>query len=968
MPLAYAALLLVFVSALHAAEAPAPVPVKDAAAAIALPNGFRATLFAGEPHVVQPIAMATDARGRLWAVECLSYPDWTTNKTGEDRVIILEDRDGDGEFDERKVFWDQGRNLSGIALGFGGVWLCSLPELIFIPDANYDDQPDGDPEVLLDGWDLGSQHNVFNSLTWGPDGWLYGCNGILAKSHVGAPGTPKEKRTPINCGVWRFHPRKHIFEVVAHGTTNPWGIAFNEAGQMFVANCVIKHLFHIIPGARYERMFGQDFNPYAFELIPSIADHIHWAGGFWNTEGVDHPQNDLFGGGHAHSGAMIYLGDAFPERFRDQFLTINIHGRRVNQDRLERHGSGYIARHSEDLLRVNDGWFRGVSVIPAHDGGIYISDWSDAGECHDYEDIHRDNGRIYKITFGNSRFPRVDLRAIRDADLVRNLSEKNGWLVNQSRLILQERGTNLAAQARLSLWGRRSLQAVWTLHALGQLNHDRYQTLLQHRDELIRGWAVQLALEESSANAVLNASLSSMASGERSPFVRLYLASALQRVPPDVRVRIASGLVRHAEDETDQNIPLIIWYGIEPVVAENESAALALLGQAEIPRIRNFIARRLALAEKLNGLSDFLAGAKPAAQADVIRGMFAALNGRRNLPAPREWPTASARLKGHPEPEIQERALQLSLIFGDTNAVAEMRRVALDPRADDAARARALESLVHARAPGADALVRSSLDDPVLRPAAIRGAAAYEDSQAAAKIAARYKDLSTEEKAEAINTLASRASFAAVLLDAVKRGDVPARDITPFSARQIQAYRDPRLDALLRELGSVRGISSDKKELIANYKRLLTPAALEHANLSRGRAVFERACASCHTLFGQGGKLAPELTGSQRSNLDYILENVVEPNAVVWDQYRAAYFETADDRLVSGVVASENESTVTIQTQTGVVTLPRQEIVSRRNSTLSMMPEGLFEMLEEQEVIDLTAYLQNPTQVPLPQE
>jgi len=204
------------------------------------------------------------------------------------------------------------------------------------------------------------------------------------------------------------------------------------------------------------------------------------------------------------------------------------------------------------------------------------------------------------------------------------------------------------------------------------------------------------------------------------------------------------------------------------------------------------------------------------------------------------------------------------------------------------------------------------------------------------------------------------------LLQGVKDGRVPRKDITPFSARQLQAYKSPAIQPLLETLGSVREITGDKAEQIARYKKFLTPAAIGQADLRRGRAVYDRTCASCHTLFDEGGKLAPELTGSQRANIDYLLENVIDPNAVVWDQYKATYFETSDDRLISGVVVQENESTVTIQTQTGTITLPRTEITERRQSNLSMMPEGLFQLLEEQEIIDLVAYLQSPSQVPPP--
>jgi putative heme-binding domain-containing protein len=245
--------------------------------------------------------------------------------------------------------------------------------------------------------------------------------------------------------------------------------------------------------------------------------------------------------------------------------------------------------------------------------------------------------------------------------------------------------------------------------------------------------------------------------------------------------------------------------------------------------------------------------------------------------------------------------------------------------------------------------------------------AAFDSPAAPRTILDVYGKLTPEEKADAINTLVSRASFASALLEAVKQGTVPARDISPFAARQIHVLKDPRLPPLVREvLGEVRSVAKDKTAEIARYKEFLTAGALSTANPSQGRALFQRTCAACHTLFGEGGKLAPELTGSQRSNLDYILENVVDPNAVVWNQYRATYFETTDGRLISGVVLRENESTVTIQTQTGVVTLPRQEVTARQTSALSLMPEGLFAALTQREIVDLIAYLHSSSQVPLP--
>jgi putative membrane-bound dehydrogenase-like protein len=267
-------------SRLTAAENDKPVPTKEAAGKMTLPEGFKATLFAGEPDIVQPIAFTFDDRGRMWVVECLSYPKWSRDGKGSDRVVILEDTDGDGVHDKKTVFLDGGVNLSGIEYGFGGVWLCSLPNLTFIPVLE-GDKP-GRPEVKLDGWNMiDTKHNIFNSLVWGPDGWLYGCNGIQAKSWVGAPDAPRENRTYLDCGVWRYHPTKKVFEAVAHGTTNPFGLDFDEHGEMFITNCVVDHLFHFVPGGHYERMYGQDANPHTYGLMKSCVDYRHWGGGAW---------------------------------------------------------------------------------------------------------------------------------------------------------------------------------------------------------------------------------------------------------------------------------------------------------------------------------------------------------------------------------------------------------------------------------------------------------------------------------------------------------------------------------------------------------------------------------------------------------------------------------------------------------------------------------------------------------------
>jgi putative membrane-bound dehydrogenase-like protein len=595
--------LLLALTACAAAEEP-PVSPERAPGLMTLPDGFHATLFAGEPDLVKPIAMTLDERGRLWVVESHSYPNWITDgSAGHDRILIFEDRKGTGHFDTCKVFWDRGTNLSGIALGFGGVWLCATPNLLFVPVAPGEDKPAGQPVVVLDGWDLKAKHNVFNGLTWGPDGWLYGCNGILSNSRVGAPGTPDARRVALNCGVWRYHPTKRTVEAFAYGTTNPWGLDFDARGEMFITNCVIKHLWHVIQGAHFQRMYGQDLDPYSYGLMESCADHIHWAGGDWTTSRGGQGAHGESGGGHAHVGAMIYLGDNWPDAYRGHIFMCNLHGNRLNQDVLERRGSGYVAHHGKDFLFANDTWFRGITLLYGPDGGVFVSDWHDTGECHNYGTL-QPCGRIFKVKFGKPAAVDVDLAKRSDDELVRLQEHKNEWYVRHARRLLQERARDgkLADTVRPALRRMldeqtdvtRQLRALWALYVIGGLDEKELAGLLDHRGEDIRAWAIRLLVEDREVTDRVAEKFAEMARRDGSAAVRLALASALQRLPAAQRWPVAEALAGRGEDADDANLPLMIWYGLEQLVAADPDRAAALLPRARIPLVRQYIARRIA--------------------------------------------------------------------------------------------------------------------------------------------------------------------------------------------------------------------------------------------------------------------------------------------------------------------------------------------------------------------------------------
>jgi putative membrane-bound dehydrogenase-like protein len=959
----------------HAGLAP-----EEAARAMTLPPGFHATLFAGEPDVVQPIAMAIDDRGRLWIAEAYSYPRRVPDRQAKDRILIFEDTNGDGRFDGRKVFADHLNLVSGLEVGFGGVWVGAAPYLLFIPDRNGDDRPDGPPQVLLDGWGQHDTHETLNTFTWGPDGWLYGCHGVFTHSRVGKPGTPDARRTPINAGIWRYHPTRHQFEVFAAGTSNPWGIDFDDRGQMIITACVIPHLYHMIQGGRYERQAGQHFNPYTFDDIKTIADHRHYLGA--NPHGGN-GRSDSAGGGHAHCGAMIYLAGAWPSAYRGSLFMNNIHGARINRDVLARKGSGFVGSHAPDFLLANDAWSQIISIKYGPDGGVFLIDWYDKNQCHHNEvNAHdRTNGRIFKVTFGEPKPARVDLAHESNQALVAMQTDPNEWNARHARRILQERGKSAEVNRLLAALDAGGLQqpqtqtrlrVLWTQHAVGGLG-DTGEILkrLDDADEMIRAWTIQLALEETAPASSLLEKCADMARRDPSPVVRLYLASACQRIPAGERWEILSGLVSHAADAADHNLPLMYWYAAEPLAAQDARRGLSLARSARIPRFREFMARRiggLGTPESLALLVEELGRSKTSDQrSPLLIGIEEALRARRRVAMPAAWPKIFPALAADRDRQVRSRAVALALTFGDAAARSTLHDVLIDQTADPAARREALSALLKVHDPELASTLRALIKDPAVGGSAVRGLANYDDPTTPALLINAYRSLGAAERRDVLNTLAARKTSALALLAAVKSGSLPRTDLTADVVRQIRNFKDTALSAeLARVWGTARETTGDRARSIAEYKQLLKSAPAKAPDPSLGRAVFAKTCQQCHTLFGTGGQVGPDLTGSNRADLDYLLANVLDSSALIGKDYIAHIIATSDGRILTGIIRSEDKDSVTLVTANETVVLPKTDIVDHRASEQSMMPDDLWKPLSEHEIRSLVTYLASPAQVDLP--
>lgn len=605
------AVTLLVSSHARAADAPPsqqqakPLPVSESAQKMTLPPGFTATLFAGEPDLHQPIAFTFDARGRLWVCENYSYAKW--REKCDDRIVILDDTDGDGKFDKKTVFAEGiFHYLTGVTVGMGGVWVADCPNLWFFPMNEGEDKPSGPPVPVLEGWNWKGKHNVINSLTWGPDGWLYGLNGITVDSDVKPVGAPESERVKLNCSVWRYHPTKKKFERFAEGTTNPWGLDYNAQGQFFISNNVVAHLWHVVQGVHFKRMHGKDFNPHTYAQVSTIADHLHWGGGEWTTSRSGEGAHSVAGGGHSHAGLSLYYGDTFPAPYRGTAFMLNLHGHRINNDLIERNGSGFVAKHRPDFMLSNDKWFRGVTAHTGPEGALYVSDWSDTGECHQYEKPDLEHGRIYRITYQGTQKVNVDLAKESDEKLIALQTSTNEWMVRQARLVLRNRPLTDVSRATLLKMLKESpdpihrLRALWTLHQCAATDEALLLATLDDKDEYLRAWSIQFLAEDQNPSPAALARFESLAKSDESPVVRLYLAAALQRTPLDKRWPILQHLINREADGADHNLPYMYWYALESVVGADKTVAARALGAVKIPLLREFIARRLAANSSLS--------------------------------------------------------------------------------------------------------------------------------------------------------------------------------------------------------------------------------------------------------------------------------------------------------------------------------------------------------------------------------
>ncbi|MBX9581940.1 MAG: ThuA domain-containing protein [Gemmataceae bacterium] len=951
-----------------------------------LPVGFTARVVAHEPTVRQPLSISFDSRGRLWVLQYLQYPNYAGLKPvkqdqylrtiwdrqpeppprgpkGADRLTILSDPDEHGVFRKSKDFVGGLNIASGFCLAPGGVYVAQPPYLLFYPDKDEDDVPDGDPEVLLTGFGMDDTHSLANSLQFGPDGWLYGAAGSTSTSRIKNPADPSAPPVEFQQGLWRYHPKTKRFELFSEGGGNTYGLDFDRHGQAIAGtNWGGFACLHQFPGAYYVKGFakhGPLHNPHAYGYF----DHVPYTG---------------FKGGHVTCGGVLYEADAYPPSFRGKYVAGNLLSNAVHWHNLEPVGASFKASHGGELLEAHDTWFRPVDLTIGPDGCVYVADWYDRRAAHldPVDNWDRSNGRVYRVEYnGGPKYPTFDLRTKMPAELVELLKHPNVWWRRQARELLAVKATDAKREElrrRVTTGtGVDALEALWAVHAAGGTDPAYLAGLFTHPDESVRAWAVRLDADGGGAGRADRDDLPPRVAAEQSPVVLAQWACAARRLEPRTAELIVRELILNPAGQADPHLPLLVWWAADSVVERHRQVGPALAAGRRGPAnplaltTAERLARRLVLSDfpdRFEQLGRMLDRAEESYGAAVVRGMVAGLQGRRAEPVTDTailGPLARLRQDRPHDPDL----LEVLARFGDSEAAGEVRRRAADARAADADRLRWLAVLRQVGGPAAQeihwaAFAGSKTDS--FRTAVLGGLEAFDHPAPGRRVLAEYPTYSPAVKRRAVQFLLARPAWAVELLKAFDAGTFPKADLTADHARAAVALGDPAVTALVeKHFGKVAPATAGEKQ--ARIASLATALGRIPGHPAKGKPLFVEHCATCHKLHGEGGAVGPDLTTADRKNRGLLLAHVVDPSALIRPEYVVQSVTTADGRKLSGLVTDSAGATLTlvnvVNGQPVKTVLPKADVESVVPSSVSLMPEKLLDTLSEAEVADLFAYL-----------
>ena len=966
-----------------------------------VPEGFAVELVAAEPLVRQPVAIDFDDRGRLWVIQYLQYPNpnglnrvavdrFSRTKydrvpeppphgpQGADRITILSDTDGDGRMDAGHDFVN-GLNLAtGFAFGHDGVFVLNVPYLLFYPDRNRDDVPDSNPEVLLTGFGMEDAHSVANSLIFGPDGWLYGCQGSTVTANV--------RGIEFQQGVWRYHPVTRQFELFCEGGGNSWGLDFDRFGNLFYStNFGGYTLLHGVQGAYYTKSFakhGALHNPFAYGYF-------------------EHAPHQNFQGGHVTVGGIVYQADLFPEPYRDKYIAGDLLGHGVQWHAIETRGSTVATRHGGELLKSTDSWFAPTDLLLGPEGAIYVTDWHDERTAHPDPDAQwdRSNGRIYRITSRDAKKTSVLDFAKLEIDKLLDLHRhSNQWYVRKARSEIvrrywqsvdrksvekdfQQIRLRLNENAKSESDEKTALEWLWSLHAIGGFDETIANELLTSIHPSVRSWTVRLLGDQREISLEMAHRLDEFAEQEPEVTVRQQLACSAARFTAQHALPMINANINRDIDNNDPYLPLLWWWAVEKHSVTGREEVLKRFVRPTLWKSqlgRDFLLTRL--------IRRYMAEASPAGDQAVIKLLKAApdRNARMAL-----WPhvrlglaertisTSVSKSNGLPyEEEFIEllrkdwisapddlALLQLGSALGDKDILSRVTYLALDASAMDGQRVAMLNILSSQGDPSLVddvlAILEKAPSEP-LQSAGVKFLSQFDDRDLADKLLNLYRSTKSEGlRSQLLNVLLSRPQSAKLWLGAVEEGKVAAASVALEQVRAVSLLGNPELDQMvIKHWGKLQG--GTKEEKLAEVRRLNNDLRAAVGNASAGKVIFQKHCAACHQLFGEGTKLGPDLTSANRHDKDYMLISLVDPSSMIRKEYMSIIVRTTSGRVLTGLPVDRTDPTLVLADAKGEKqSVSLSEVEEIKESSVSLMPENLYQQLNPTELRDLFAYLQS---------
>ena len=981
-----------------------PVPPTEAEKQFETPDDLDIQLVLSEPHIAQPLFMNWDERGRLWVMEYRQYPEIAGLKMlsrdvylravydkvpkappnhvkGRDRISIHEDTDGDGVYDKHKTFVD-GLNLAtSFVQGRGGLWVTNPPYLLFYPDKDGDDVPDGDPEVHLEGFGMEDSHSVINSLRFGPDGWLYGAQGSTVSGNIKRPGSKEKPIRTMGQLIWRYHPELRRYEVFAEGGGNTFGVEISDEGEIFSGhNGGNTRGFHYEQGGYSRKGFGKHgplSNPYSFGYFANMKHH--------SVPRFTH-------------NFIIYEENILPDEYRGRLFGIEpLQGQVVMSD-FQPDQSSFQTRDISRVVKTNDQWFRPVDIKAGPDGCIYVADLYEQRIDHSSHyagRIDRTNGRIYRLKPKNlPKAEPFDYGKSNSKELGKLLEHHGKWHRQTAQRIIADRtahqrnwppdskapksspvtlSKSITDRTRvvnaMKAGGQLGLEKLWQLHShgilQGKLQSQTAKILLTHQNQFVRAWTVRLLCDHYQVEPKIAKALADLAAKEPYIEVRKQLASSARRLPAKDALPIIRNLLKYDEDSKDIHQPLMLWWAIEAKASDGSRKEILdfLFADKDIwntaivkEHLIDRMMKRYALAgsrEELIAAAELLNAAPDKASTDLLlKGFEEAYKGRSLAGLPDQLVGAIAKSGGG--------STALKLRQGDAEAIKTAVTAVESGKGSATDRLQYLQIFGEIRRPEFIPVLLKIVDadrNADLVSAALTALQAFDDLRVGQSVVKSLKGIPGDARLVAETLLGSRSVWAIELLEAVDRGELKPEDVSDTALRKILLHDKSRIGELVaKHWGNVAGATTE--EMRSEVERLMAIVEAASGNPKKGKILYMENCGKCHTLFTEGGKVGPDLTSFKRDNLERVMINVVNPSLEIREGFENYIIITTDGRVVNGFLADKDNQVVVLRGVDGQnLIFRRDEIEDMRAIKRSVMPEGTVKKLTRQQIRDLFAYL-----------